>query len=196
VIVRGLATGSVGACNTQSSTDVVHDHIRLGQHQIAAITRSATGIGTRHVQHAGTTCRGETVRRPPRSIQLSSRGGATEMINDGCSNANRQVFGQAPLRKPVATCPAVLASAAGLSGSDSMPRKQSCQPALPLQFRSDLGHVGRGSGSTSSLGRTTLPHAQRPQRHPERAKAIQCICRRSLWPTTLFVGCSAPQLGR
>ena len=39
VIVRGLATGCVGACNSQSSeSDVVHDHIRLGEHEIAAIT--------------------------------------------------------------------------------------------------------------------------------------------------------------
>jgi hypothetical protein len=39
VIVGTLATGSLAACNTQSSeTDIVHDHIRLSQHQISAIT--------------------------------------------------------------------------------------------------------------------------------------------------------------
>ena len=32
------------------------------------------------------------MRRPSRGVQLSSGGGATEMIDDGCSNTDRQVL--------------------------------------------------------------------------------------------------------
>jgi hypothetical protein len=38
------------------------------------------------------TGRGETVRCPSRGVQLSSGGGATEMINNGRSNADRKVL--------------------------------------------------------------------------------------------------------
>jgi hypothetical protein len=62
VVVRTLSTGSVTSCNRQpSEADVVHDHIWPDQHQILAITRIGVAIGTRHVQHAGTTEGGETM---------------------------------------------------------------------------------------------------------------------------------------
>jgi hypothetical protein len=146
VIVQGLAADGVAACNPESSeTDVVHDHVRLSQHEIAAITGAVISIGTRHVEHPGTTRRGETVRRASRSVQLSSRGGATEMINDGRANADRKVLVKRlgenllpPTQAPRLWWP-------GPSDSDSMPRKLSCRLVLPLQSRSDLGHADRGS---------------------------------------------------
>jgi hypothetical protein len=49
VVVLVLATGSVASGNRQpSESDIVHDHIRLRQHQIVAITciGSASAPGT------------------------------------------------------------------------------------------------------------------------------------------------------
>ena len=38
VVVRALPTGSLTSCNRQpSESDVVHDHIRFRQHQIAPV---------------------------------------------------------------------------------------------------------------------------------------------------------------
>ncbi len=75
MVVRALPTGSVTSCNRQpSETDVIHDHIRLRQHQIAAITRIGVPIGTRHVEHARTTEGGETMRGASGSGELGTGG--------------------------------------------------------------------------------------------------------------------------
>jgi hypothetical protein len=62
VVVGTLPTGSIAPRNRQpSESDVVHDHVGLGQHQIAAVTCIVIGIGAHHVEDTGTTQRGETV---------------------------------------------------------------------------------------------------------------------------------------
>jgi hypothetical protein len=62
LIVGALTTGSVTASNRQPSEPaVVHDHIRLRQHQILALTRIAVRIGARYVKQAGTVGSGEAV---------------------------------------------------------------------------------------------------------------------------------------
>ena len=93
MVVGALPTGSVASCNRQpSESDVVHDHIRLRQHQIVAVACIGVSIGARHMQHAGTTESGETVGGSSGSSQLSPGGGSTEMISDGCTDANRKVL--------------------------------------------------------------------------------------------------------
>jgi hypothetical protein len=93
VVVRTLPTLSGIACNRQpSESDVVHDHIRLGKGEIAAIACIVVGIGTRHMNHTGTTQTRETMGGSSSSRQFSSARGSTEMINDGCSYANRKVL--------------------------------------------------------------------------------------------------------
>jgi hypothetical protein len=42
-------------------SDVVHDRIRLRQHQISAIARIGVRVGTRRVKHMGTTESGKTM---------------------------------------------------------------------------------------------------------------------------------------
>jgi hypothetical protein len=45
VVVRALPAGSVASCNRQSSeSDVVHDHVRFRQHQVAVIACVVVGI--------------------------------------------------------------------------------------------------------------------------------------------------------
>ena len=69
VVVRTLPTGSVTSCHSQpSESDVVHDHIRLRQHQIVAITY----IDVLHMKYTGTTESDETV------------GGSSEIPGLGC----------------------------------------------------------------------------------------------------------------
>jgi hypothetical protein len=64
MVVRALPTGSVTSCNRQASeSDVVHDQIRLRQHQIGPIARIAVRIGARHMKHPGTTDSRETTPR-------------------------------------------------------------------------------------------------------------------------------------
>ena len=93
VVVGALPTGSVTSCDRQpSESDVVHDHIRLRQHQIVAVACVGVSIGARHVKHTGTTESGETVGGPSGGGELSPGGGSTEMISDGCSYANRKVL--------------------------------------------------------------------------------------------------------
>jgi hypothetical protein len=93
VIVGALTTGSVSSRHSQSSeSNVVHDHIRLRQYQIAAIAYVVVGIRARHVKHAGPTERGETVGGSSGTIQLSPGRGPPEMISDGCTYANRKLF--------------------------------------------------------------------------------------------------------
>src|SRR5215207_9163837 len=91
--MRTLATGSFTSGNLKpAEPDVVHDHIRLRQHQIAAITCISVRIRTRHREHAGQTDVGETVGGSSCSIQLSSGGGSTEMISNRRSDANCEVL--------------------------------------------------------------------------------------------------------
>jgi hypothetical protein len=93
VVVGALATGSVTARNRQpSEPNVVHDHIRLRQDQIVAVTRIGIRIGTRHVKHACTTECDETVGGSTCSSELSTGGCSSEMISDSRSNANRKVL--------------------------------------------------------------------------------------------------------
>ena len=93
MVVGALPTGSVTSCNRQpSESDVVHDHIRLRQHQIVAVACIGVRIGARHVKHAGTTEGGETVGGSSCGSELSPGGGSAEMISDGCSDANRKVL--------------------------------------------------------------------------------------------------------
>ncbi len=60
--------------------------------EIRAIAHIGVRIGARHVKHAGTTERRETVGCSPGSRQLSPCGRSTEMISNGRSNANRNVL--------------------------------------------------------------------------------------------------------
>ena len=91
--MRTLATGSFTSGNLKpAEPDVVHDHIWVRQHQIAAITCISVRIRTRHREHAGQTDVGETVGGSSCSIQLSTAGGSTEMISNRRSDANREVL--------------------------------------------------------------------------------------------------------
>ena len=81
------------ACNRQpSESDVVHDHIRLGQHQIVAVACIVVSIGARHMEHAGSTESGETAGCSSGGGELSPGGGSAEMISDGRSDTNRKVL--------------------------------------------------------------------------------------------------------
>jgi hypothetical protein len=73
-----------------SESAVVHDHIRPGQHQTVAI--ACISIRPRHVQHPGTTQRGETVGRSSGSGELSPGRGSTEMISDRRTDANGKLL--------------------------------------------------------------------------------------------------------
>jgi hypothetical protein len=93
VVVRVLPTGGLTSSDSQpSESDVVHDHIRLRQHQIVAVACIVIDIPARHVKHAGTTEGGETVGGSSCGSQLGTGGRAAEMISDRCSDANRQVL--------------------------------------------------------------------------------------------------------
>jgi hypothetical protein len=93
VVVGALPASSVTSRYSQSSDpDVVHDHIRLRQHQIAAISRIGLCIGARRVQHLGTTKRGETMGGSSCGSELGPRGASTKVISDGCPYANRKVL--------------------------------------------------------------------------------------------------------
>ena len=99
VVVRTPPTRSVTSCNPQpSESDVVHDHIRLRQHQMVAVTCIGVRIRTRHVEHAGPTEGGETVGRSSGGSQLSPGGRSAEMISDGRSDANARFLSSASAR--------------------------------------------------------------------------------------------------
>jgi hypothetical protein len=84
VVVRALPPGSVRASDRQpSDSDVVHDHIRLRQHQISAIASIGVSIGAWHVKHAGTVGRGKAVGCSSGSSQLSPSWGLTETARSG-----------------------------------------------------------------------------------------------------------------
>jgi hypothetical protein len=93
MVVGAPATGSVTAGNRQpAESGVVHDHIRLRQHQIVAVACIVVRIRTRHVEHAGPTEGGETVGRASCGSELSTGGHSAEIISDGCTTANRKVL--------------------------------------------------------------------------------------------------------
>jgi hypothetical protein len=93
VVVGALPTDSGTPCNRQpSESDVIHDHIRLRQHQISAIACMIVGVGTRHVIHTGPAEGGETVGGSSASSELSPGRGSTEMISHGCTDTNRKVL--------------------------------------------------------------------------------------------------------
>jgi hypothetical protein len=124
VVVRALATGRVISCNRQPpEADVVHDHVRLCQHQIVAVACTGVRIGTRHVKDAGTARDSQTMGCSSGGGELSPGGGSPEMISDGCSYANGMVLGPGRRRALVATGPTVAALAAGHSGSGSRHQK-------------------------------------------------------------------------
>jgi hypothetical protein len=93
VVVRALPTSCVPSCNLKpAEPDVVHDHIRLRQHQMVAVACIGVRVGARHMEHPGTTQRGETVGGSSCGGQLSSGRGPTKMISDGCAYANGKVL--------------------------------------------------------------------------------------------------------
>jgi hypothetical protein len=93
VVAGTLTAASVISGNRQSSeSNVVHDHIRLCQHQIAAVACIGIPIGAWHMQYAGPTGGGETVCGSSSSVQLSPGRGSTEMINDRRPDTNRKIL--------------------------------------------------------------------------------------------------------
>jgi hypothetical protein len=93
VVVGTPPTGSLTSCHGQrSESDVVHDDIRLREHQIVAIACIVFAIGAGDVEYAGTTEGGETIGGSSGSSELSSSGDSTEMITDGRPHANRKVL--------------------------------------------------------------------------------------------------------
>jgi hypothetical protein len=93
VVVGALPAGSLICLPPPASeSDVVHDHVRLRQHQIVAITHTAISIGARRVQQLGTTDGGETVGGSSCGGQLSPGRAPAEMISDSCAYANGKVL--------------------------------------------------------------------------------------------------------
>jgi hypothetical protein len=93
VVVRALQPGSLTSNNRQPpESNIVHDHIRLSQHQMVAIACVVVAIGARHMEHAGTTKGGKTVGRSSGSSQLSPGGRSIEMISDSCTDAKCKVL--------------------------------------------------------------------------------------------------------
>jgi hypothetical protein len=75
-----------------SKSYVVHDRIRLRQHQILAVACVGIPIRARDVKHASTTESSETVGGSSCSGGLSPGRSPTEMISDGRTYANRKVL--------------------------------------------------------------------------------------------------------
>ena len=80
---------------------------------MVAIACIGVRIRTRHVEHAGPTEAGETVGSSSCGIQLSPRGGTTQMISDCRPHTNRKDFRQGRRRKPAANGPSVGTLAVG-----------------------------------------------------------------------------------
>jgi hypothetical protein len=98
VVLRALATGRVTSGNPEcSESDVIHDHIRLRQHQIVAITYIGVRLGARHMEQNGHES-SKAVGGPSGSSQLSPGGRSAEMISYGRTNANREVLISASAR--------------------------------------------------------------------------------------------------
>ena len=105
MVVGTPATGSVTSCNPQpSESGVVHDHIRLRQHQMVALACIVVAIGARHMEHAGTTEGGEAVGGSSCGSQLSPGGRSAEMISDRRPDANDKIlvkrFGETCCQRP------------------------------------------------------------------------------------------------
>jgi hypothetical protein len=125
VVVRALPTSSVTASNGQSSeSDVVHDHIRLRQHQIAAIAGIVFGIRSRQVKHAGSTESGETVGGSSSGGELSPGRGSAEMISDGRPERRRSELLPAPGAMTMRSGPGNHARALPPSGRDHRCQRQ------------------------------------------------------------------------
>ena len=132
VVVRTLPTGSVTSCHSQpSESDVVHDHIRLRQHQIVAITYIGVRVGALHMKYTGTTESDETVGGSPGGGELSSGGGSTKMISDSCSYANRKVVVKRVGEYLLSSAQSGVALVAGRFGSGSIRLSESFPPVLP-----------------------------------------------------------------
>jgi hypothetical protein len=92
-VVGALPAGSVTSGHRQpSKSDVVHDHIRLRQHQVVAIACIVVTIGARHMEHTGMTESSKTVGGSSCGSQLSPGGRSIEMISDRRSDTNRKVL--------------------------------------------------------------------------------------------------------
>jgi hypothetical protein len=77
------------AANRQpSESDVVHDHVGPGEHQIVAIPCVVVGIGARHVEHADRTGCREIMGGSLSSSERATDRGSTEMISNRRSYAN------------------------------------------------------------------------------------------------------------
>src|SRR5688572_32025997 len=82
VVMGALPTGSVTSRNRQpSEPDVVHDHIRLRQHQIGPVACIRVHLA-RYVKHAATTEGRKIVGGSSCGSQLGTGGCAAEMISD------------------------------------------------------------------------------------------------------------------
>jgi hypothetical protein len=93
VVVRTPPTGSLTSRDSEpSESDVVHDHIRLREHQIGAITSIGVRLGARHMKHTGKTESGETVGGSSCSGELSPGGRSAQMISDDRPYANPEVL--------------------------------------------------------------------------------------------------------
>jgi hypothetical protein len=93
VVVGAFPIGSVTACSRQpTESGVVHDHIRFGQHEISTVTRSGVRICARQVQYPATAEGGKSMGCSPSGSEFSPGGGSTEMISDGCTDANGKVL--------------------------------------------------------------------------------------------------------
>jgi hypothetical protein len=158
VVERALPTGSVIASNCQpSESDVVHDHIRLGQHQIVAVAYIGVHLA-RHVKHAGTTEGGETVGGSLCGGELSACRGPSEMISDCRSDTSGKVLVKGVGEHLLPTAQP-WASAAGPSYSGSRHQKPSYRPPWPPRSRSSLCHGAPGSALWRRDERgTTRPH--------------------------------------
>jgi hypothetical protein len=126
VVVWALPTGSVTARNRKpSKSDVVHDHIRLRQHQIATVACIGPRIRTRHVKQAGMTIGVETVSGSSGSVQLSPGRCSAKMISDSRPDANRMVLIERVGEYLLPNAPIVTAVVDGPCGSGSMHRRPS-----------------------------------------------------------------------
>ena len=91
-----IATISVLAGNVGSSeSDVVDDHVRLRQHQTVAVGLALAPHRARHIGHAATTRRDQTVGGSSCGSELRAGGRSTEMISDRCSYAYRKFWSSA-----------------------------------------------------------------------------------------------------
>jgi hypothetical protein len=78
-----------------------YDHVRLRQHQVAAVACIVVGIGFRHIEHAGTTKSGGLWAARLGGGELSRGSGSTKVIRNGCSYANGKVLVDQSLGDPL-----------------------------------------------------------------------------------------------